>query len=93
MDYENWSEQDLEDLDAKFDALAEHLGVEFIFERISDGSDAADRERVYVRAKPQPPLNAALTQAPKNVLEPRPDPVLEPLAEPWNLKKKKYKNY
>lgn len=59
MHYENWPEKDLEDLDTKFDALCEYLNVEFIFERVSDGSDIADRERVYVRSRvkgePQPP--------------------------------------
>lgn len=51
MELKNWSEEDLEQLDAKFDALTEHLGLEFVFERVSDGSDVADRERVYVRPK------------------------------------------
>ncbi len=51
MDYQNWGVRDLEELDAKLDALTEHLGLEFVFEKISDGSDAADRERVYVRSK------------------------------------------
>lgn len=51
MNYNNWSERDLEELDMKFDALCEHLGVEFVFEKISDGSDRADQERIYVRPK------------------------------------------
>lgn len=46
-----WDDKDLCDLDAKFDALAEYLGVEFVFERVSDGSDIADREKCYVRPK------------------------------------------
>ena len=49
--FENWSEEDLEDLDRKFDALCEFLNVEFVFERVSDGSEDADRERVYVRSR------------------------------------------
>jgi 3-deoxy-D-manno-octulosonic acid (KDO) 8-phosphate synthase len=51
MNYTNWSEQDLEELDAKFDALCEHLGIEFVFEKISDGSDKADRSSITVRPK------------------------------------------
>lgn len=46
-----WSAQDLEELDQKFDALCEHLGVEFVFEKISDGSENADTERCYCRKK------------------------------------------
>jgi hypothetical protein len=49
--YPKWSEEDLEELDAKFDALAEYLDVEFVFEKVSDGSDSADTERVYARKK------------------------------------------
>lgn len=68
MEYRNWSEQDLEELDAKFDALCEHLGVEFVFEKISNGSDMADRERVYVRERFEkrtamtPPLRTPLIE-------------------------------
>ncbi len=46
-----FSEEDLEDLDAKFDALAEFLGIEFVFERVSDGTDVADSSRCYARYK------------------------------------------
>lgn len=46
-----WSAQDLEELDMKFDALCEYLGVEFVFEKISDGSENADEERCYCRKK------------------------------------------
>ena len=46
-----WSIEDLDELDEKFDALSEHLGVEFVFEKVSDGSDSADTERVYARKK------------------------------------------
>jgi hypothetical protein len=49
--FRGWSEADLDDLDAKFDALVEHFGLEFVFERVSDGSDVADKERLYVRNK------------------------------------------
>lgn len=52
---ERWTEDDLDDLDAKFDALAEYLEVEFVFERVSDGSDIGDSERCYVRKKALPP--------------------------------------
>lgn len=46
-----WSADDLEDLDRKFDALAEYLKVEFVFERISDGSEWADSEHCTARKK------------------------------------------
>lgn len=51
MKYNNWCEEDLEDLDAKFDALAEFLEIEFVFERVSDGSEIADTARCYARPK------------------------------------------
>lgn len=56
--YKFWCEEDLEDLDAKFDALAEFLEVEFVFERVNDGSDIADRSRCYARkiTKEEPPV-------------------------------------
>lgn len=57
MNYNNWSEKDLEELDAKFDALCEHLGVYFVFEKISDGSDRADEERIYVKSKMKVPID------------------------------------
>lgn len=50
---DNWTERDLEELDAKFDALCEHLGIEFVFEKVSDGSENADSERIYIRSKAQ----------------------------------------
>jgi hypothetical protein len=50
-----WNIQDLEDLDRKFDALCEFLKVEFVFEKISDGSEWADSERWYVREKQNRP--------------------------------------
>lgn len=50
-----WTCDDLEDLDRKFDALCEYLGVEFVFERISDGSEWADSERVICRKKKNRP--------------------------------------
>lgn len=46
-----WTEEDLEELDKKFDALCEFLGVEFVFETVSDGSDHGDTERTYCRKK------------------------------------------
>lgn len=52
--YEMWTPEDLEDLDAKFDALIEYLGIEFVFERVSDGSDTADSKRCYARKKKKP---------------------------------------
>lgn len=36
-------------LEAKFDALTEHLGVEFVFETISD--ESGDETRVFARKK------------------------------------------
>ncbi len=54
MGFRGWSEGDLDDLAAKFDALSEHFGIEFVFEKISDGSDIADRTRMYVRTKDTP---------------------------------------
>lgn len=67
MDYRNFSENDLEELDAKFDALCEHLGVEFVFTKISDGSDRADIEKIEVRPKYQIPAGTAtmLTKRPR----------------------------
>lgn len=67
---ENWSEKDLEELDAKFDALCEHLGVEFVFTKISDGSDRADIETIEVRPKYQVPAGVAtvLTKRPRKGL-------------------------
>lgn len=59
MKYNNWCEEDLEDLDTKFDALTEYLGVEFVFERVSDGSDIADRLRCYVRSTGKPMIPPA----------------------------------
>lgn len=59
MNYTNWREEDLEELDAKFDALCEHLGIEFVFEKISDGSDQADRESITVRPKLAVPAGMA----------------------------------
>ena len=50
-----WSAADLDDLDRKFDALCEFLQVEFVFEKISDGSEWADTERWYVRKKKNRP--------------------------------------
>lgn len=46
----------LDDLDRKFDALCEFLGVEFVFEKISDGSENADSSRWYCRKKKKAPL-------------------------------------
>jgi hypothetical protein len=48
---ERWSEDDLDDLDAKFDALVEYLDIEFVFQRISDGSEWGDKESLIVRKK------------------------------------------
>ena len=47
----NWTESDLEQLDSKFDALTEYLGLEFLFERISDGSKKGDRSTFICRKK------------------------------------------
>lgn len=55
-----WLPEDLEDLDRKFDALCEHLGVEFVQEKVSDGSEWADREGWICRKRknrPNPPNN------------------------------------
>jgi len=52
-----WSAEDLEELDSKFDALCEYLGIEFVYEKISDGSEWADSERWYVRKKKRRPQN------------------------------------
>lgn len=66
MDYRNWREEDLEELDQKFDALCEHLGIEFVFEKISDGSENADRESITVRPKYQPrEVATKITKKPK----------------------------
>ena len=46
-----WTEEDLEELDQKFDALCRFLNVEFVFEKVSDGSDSADKHRVFCRKK------------------------------------------
>lgn len=46
-----WTLEDMEELDEKFDALCRHLGIEFVFEKVSDGSENGDKERVYVRKK------------------------------------------
>lgn len=59
MDYRGWSEQDLEELDQKFDALCEYFGVEFVFTKISDGSDRADIETVTVRKKTPPQITGS----------------------------------
>lgn len=84
-EYQFWSEEDLEDLDAKFDALAEFMGVEFVFERVSDGSDVADRSRCYARPKQatDEDLDSCLTALPE-VLETKPvtTPVPEVKPEP-----------
>lgn len=66
MKLQYFSEEDLEDLDAKFDALAEFLGVEFVFERVSDGSDVADASRCYARYKDKGETRP-LTQAESSV--------------------------
>ncbi len=63
--FEKWSEEDLEELDQKFDALCEYLGIEFVFEKVSDGSEWADSERVYVRKKERSPK--PLSNNPKSV--------------------------
>ena len=65
--YNYWSEEDLEELDEKFDALCEQLGVEFVFTKISDGSERADIKKIEVRPKYQvPPFTATiLTKRPK----------------------------
>jgi len=51
LDNCNWTERDLDELDAKFDALSEYLGVEFVFEKISDGSKLGNKVRIYARRK------------------------------------------
>ncbi len=63
-----WHDEDLSDLDAKFDALAEFLEVEFVFERISDGSDIADRSRCFARRK-----SSTANQWPEEVLKEEPE--------------------
>lgn len=52
-----WLPSDLEDLDRKFDALCEYLGVEFVQEKVSDGGLWADREGWYCRKKKPAPKN------------------------------------
>ena len=49
--FTKWSEEDLEELDTKFDALCEYLNVEFVFQKVSDGSKYGDRHSVVVRKK------------------------------------------
>lgn len=108
-EYTFWSEEDLEDLDDKFDALAEYLGVEFVFERVSDGGDAADRSRCYARAKlkdtvlsilaPTKQENIAASVSPENIPDLVPDippeiQVVKPPPNPYEKKhKKKYSSY
>lgn len=85
MEFNNWPDEDLEDLDRKFDALCEHLNIEFVFERVSDGSEWADRQRVYVRERKKD-----APEAPKP--EPEPEPVREATPEPMPyFEKKKHK--
>lgn len=48
---ERWTEDELDELDAKFDALCEHLNVEFVFERVSNGGKWGDRETLMARKK------------------------------------------
>lgn len=82
--YENWTEADLEDLDAKFDALIEYLGIEFVFERISDGSDIADRSRCYARTKFIQGIQNLATQhtaQPQGVISPAKEPEPEAAEE------------
>lgn len=49
-----WDDGDLQELDMKFDALSEFLGIEFVFEKVSNGGFAADRTRCYARSKNNP---------------------------------------
>lgn len=41
--FPNWTQEDLNQLDAKFDALCELLGIEFEMTYMSDGSIWGDR--------------------------------------------------
>lgn len=89
-----WSDEDLRDLDDKFDALAEYLGLEFVFERVSDGSDYADRSRCYARKKaeervpledPAPAETVTAKQEAVTVYEEKlsePEPYAETVPEP-----------
>jgi hypothetical protein len=47
----NWNDAELDELDRKFDALCEYLKVEFVDEKISDGSEWGDKESFYARKK------------------------------------------
>jgi hypothetical protein len=49
--FNSWNEEELNTLDEKFDALCEFLNVEFVTEKISDGSELGDREKFYCRKK------------------------------------------
>ncbi len=51
----SFDEKYLDEWDRKFDALSEFLKVEFVFEKVSDGSDWADSERWICRKKTSRP--------------------------------------
>ncbi len=104
MELYNWNEEDLEDLDRKFDALAEFLGVEFVFERVSNGSDAADESRCYARYKekgetrlPTPAESSIKTweeNVPIETTETTEESAgVEPPKDYYAKKKKKYTDY
>lgn len=49
--FSSWNDDELDHLDAKLDAMMEYLGVEFVEETVTDGSEFGSEERSFMRKK------------------------------------------